>query len=148
MTYSHLDLGERPFSRQSNPNIRSDLETHHWKRSRIKSAPATPRATTPTRIRSRNRDFEREDRLRHSVMNGNHSPEENIQGVRPTTATSVVSQETGYPDDYGSSIDSRSLGRDSALGPYMSHGYYGAYRDTPDRPNPFVQGTAVGKTIN
>ena len=77
-------------------------------------------------------------------MNGNHSPEENVQSVRPTTATSVISQETGYPDDYGSSIDSRSLGRDSALGPYMSHGYYGAYRDTPDRPNPFVQGTAVG----
>ena len=135
MTYSQLDLGDRPYSRQSNPNIRSDLDSanghhhHHWKRSRIKSAPATPRATTPTRIRSRNRA---------AMMNGgggDHSPpevpEELVRvggggvvggvGARPTTATSVISQETGfsgYPDDYGSSLDSRSLGRDSALGDF------------------------------
>ena len=132
MTYSQLDLGDRPYSRQSNPNIRSDLDSanghhQHWKRSRIKSAPATPRATTPTRIRSRNR----------AMMNGgDHSPPEvpedlvrvggvvgggNGVGARPTTATSVISQETGfsgYPDDYGSSLDSRSLGRDSALGDF------------------------------
>ena len=145
MTYSQLDLGDRPYSRQSNPNLREYSENQQWKRSRTKSLPATPRATTPTRIRSRNRE-------RVSNMNGNHSPpspdEIPVGHNRPTTSTSVFSQETGlsgfsgYPDDY-SSIDSRSIGRDSALGPYMSHGYYGGYRDTPDRPNPFLQGSSV-----
>jgi hypothetical protein len=68
---------------------------------------------------------------------------------RPMTANSIYSQETamsGYPDDHGSSLESRSLGRDSALGPYMAStqgfGRYGV-RDTPDYPNPFVQGSSV-----
>jgi hypothetical protein len=66
---------------------------------------------------------------------------------RPMTANSIYSQDTtmsGYPDDYGSSLESRSLGRDSALGPYMAstHGF-GFVRDTPDRPNPFVHGSSV-----
>ena len=142
MTYSQLDLGDRPYSRQSNPNIRSDLDSangHHWKRSRIKSAPATPRATTPTRIRSRNRAA----MMNGSSGGGDHSPpevpEELVRvtggvvsgvGARPTTATSVISQETGfsgYPDDYGSSLDSRSLGRDSALGDLISRILFSFY---------------------
>ena len=72
---------------------------------------------------------------------------------RPVTATSIYSQESGYPDENASSTwDSRSIGRDSALGPYMAssnhhatrgnNGYHGA-TDTPDRPNPFHQGSNI-----
>ena len=72
---------------------------------------------------------------------------------RPVTATSIYSQESGYPDENASSTwDSRSLGRDSALGPYMAssnhhatrgnNGFHGA-ADTPDRPNPFHQGSNI-----
>ena len=68
------------------------------------------------------------------LLNGGHP--------RPVTSNSVYSQDV---DENASSWDSRSLGRDSALGPYMS-----AYREPQhrpasedffnDRPNPFLQG--------
>ena len=68
------------------------------------------------------------------LLNGGHT--------RPVTSNSVYSQDV---DENASSWDSRSLGRDSALGPYMS-----AYREPQhrpasedffsDRPNPFLQG--------
>ena len=71
------------------------------------------------------------------LLNGGHS--------RPVTSNSVYSQDV---DENASSWDSRSLGRDSALGPYMS-----AYREPQhrpasedffsDRPNPFLQGNGI-----
>ena len=73
------------------------------------------------------------------AQNGLHG-----QQTRPLTSNSVYSQDV---DEIESSWDSRSLGRDSALGPYMS-----AFRDQPrgaaddmfstDRPNPFLQGNS------
>ena len=71
------------------------------------------------------------------LLNGGHT--------RPVTSNSVYSQDV---DENASSWDSRSLGRDSALGPYMS-----AYREPQhrpasedffsDRPNPFLQGNGI-----
>ena len=152
MTYSQLDLGDgyRLNSRQSNPNIGEDLEHLSSKYKNYKSAPATPRATTPTRIRSKNRAMmngsNKDPASPPSVMNNGHQ-------TRPMTATSIYSQDTtysGYPDENASSWDSRSLGRDSALGPYMSaaSGYgrpnNGLHSvDTPDRPNPFIHGSSI-----
>ena len=75
-------------------------------------------------------------------MASHQQPSEN--GHRPVTSNSVYSQDV---DENASSWDSRSLGRDSALGPYMS-----AFRDqprmsedlfSPDRPNPFLRGAFV-----
>ncbi len=193
MTYSRLDLGEgyRYNYRQSNPNIRDDLESldsnFRGTRNRTKSAPAS-RATTPTRLRSRNRDLLREARMNLNG-NGNGNPEPpssasdfpsppstitnyfsyntnqppahpaatSTSSYRPATGTSLYSQETtfsGYHPEEVSSIDTRSLGRDSALDPYMSSGYrfgqdpYSGNQmynmtSTPDRPNPFVHGSSV-----
>jgi len=156
VTYSQLDLGEGyriNSSRQSNPNIGDDFAgaaaTSENRYRNFKSAPTTPRATTPTRLRSRNRDMMQYggDQAANSngLTNGHQS--------RPVTATSIYSQESGYPDENASSTwDSRSLGRDSALGPYMAssnhhatrgnNGFHGA-ADTPDRPNPFHQGSNI-----
>ncbi len=145
VTYTDLDLGEghnRLYSRQSNPNIRADLGDFNSRSSRrFKSAP-----TTPTKLRSRSRATMIDDAdvgLPPTASNGNGTH-------RPQTATSVYSQETtfsGYPDENASSWDSRSLGRDSALGPYMSASYgrpnNGYHMDTPDRPNPFVPNSSI-----
>ena len=142
-----MDLGEGyriNSSRQSNPNINNDFiaasatDTTNNRNSRnFKSAP-TSRATTPTRLRSRNRDMMQFGGDSNGFTNGQS---------RPLTATSIYSQESGYPDENASSTwDSRSIGRDSALGPYMAssnyargNGFHAA--DTPDRPNPFHQGS-------
>ena len=117
---------------------------------------ATPRATTPTRQRRNKYNRMNEGPPSGSagagarpvngtasaaaetgLLNGGHS--------RPVTSNSVYSQDV---DENASSWDSRSLGRDSALGPYMS-----AYREPQhrpasedffsDRPNPFLQGTNI-----
>ena len=127
-----------------------------------KSAPATPRATTPTRQRRNKYNRMNEgpqasgsasgagarpvngtasaaapNYVETGLLNGGHP--------RPVTSNSVYSQDV---DENASSWDSRSLGRDSALGPYMS-----AYREPQhrpasedffsDRPNPFLQGNGI-----
>ena len=149
MTYSQLQLGDDDgFHRVLN----SRNSNFSYYKNASKSAPATPRATTPTRQRNKYRMMEEVNgssgarpvngtasALENGLPNGGHQ--------RPVTSNSVYSQDV---DENASSWDSRSLGRDSALGPYMS-----AYREPQrhaedffaDRPNPFMQGMFQGNLI-
>ena len=154
VTYSQLQLGEDDgFHRVLN----SRNSNFSYYKNASKSAPATPRATTPTRQHKKySRMMEgppsgsasgagarpvngtasaaAPNYVETGLLNGGHP--------RPVTSNSVYSQDV---DENASSWDSRSLGRDSALGPYMS-----AYREPQhrpasedffnDRPNPFLQG--------